>query len=96
MRQYLVRELIFFIMKLVFFGENVSFIYSAGTLFSKIVYYLSRLNRALKLKSFICSQKTYVFLNFVEKDVRLKWKKRVNVIITIITEYAWICLNVPK
>ena len=34
--------------------------------------------------------------NFVEKYLRLKWKKReVNVIITIIIEYAWICLNVP-
>ena len=37
-----------------------------------------------------CSQKTYVFLNFVEKYVRLilKWKKKINVVITIIAEHA--------
>ena len=32
--------------------------------------------------------KKYVFLNFVEKYVRLKGKKKVHVIITIIIEYA--------
>ena len=35
-------------------------------------------------------------LNFVEKYVRLKWKKKkVNVIIGTIIEYTWMCLNVP-
>ena len=32
--------------------------------------------------------KKYVFLNFVEKHVRLKRKKKLNVIITIVIEYA--------
>ena len=40
--------------------------------------------------------KKYVFLNFVEKYLRLKWKKEVNVIITSIIEYAQIFQNVPK
>ena len=40
-------------------------------------------------------KKTCVFLKFVEKYVRSKWKKKDNVIIIIITEYAW-CLNMPK
>ena len=35
-------------------------------------------------------------LKFVERYVTLKWKKKVNVIITIITEYAWIYLNMSK
>ena len=35
----------------------------------------------------ICIQKTYVLLNFVEKHVRLKWKKD-----SIFIEYAWILL----
>ena len=34
------------------------------------------------------------FLRFVEKYVKLKQKKKTaNVIITIIIEYAWICIN---
>ena len=38
--------------------------------------------------------KKHVFLNFMENYVRLKWKKKkVKVIITIIIEYTWICLN---
>ena len=44
----------------------------------------------------IVVRKTYVALNFVEKYVRLKNKKKnINVIITNIIEYAWTCLNVP-
>ena len=46
------------------------------------------------------SQKTYVFLKLVGKYVRLKGKKRklmyYYLIITVIIEYAKICLNVPK
>ena len=69
------------------------FIYFITTPVSKIACYFNRLSRALKLTSLY--SKTYVFLNFVEKYVRLKWKKKANVIITIIIEYAWICINVP-
>ena len=56
------------------------------------------MSRLLFLAWRLCSQKkTYVILYFVEKYVRLKWKKvKVNVIIPIIVEYARICLNVPK
>ena len=32
-------------------------------------------------------------VNFVEKYLRLTWKKEVNVITSIIIEYDWICLN---
>ena len=39
-------------------------------------------------------QKTYVFLNFVERSVWLKWKKKVNVIKTIIIE--WTLFNMPE
>ena len=37
--------------------------------------------------------KKHVSLNFIEKYVGLKWKKRVNIIIIIIIEYAWISIN---
>ena len=40
--------------------------------------------------------KNICLLNFVKKYVRLKWKKKVSIIITIIIEYARICLNVPN
>ena len=30
-------------------------------------------------------------LNFIGKYVRLKWKTKVNVVITMIIEYAWMC-----
>ena len=40
----------------------------------------------------IAVKKNHVFLNFVEKYVRLKVKKQGNVIIIIIIEYAWMCL----
>ena len=57
-----------------FSEENVSFIYSIiRTLFLKIAYYFSRLSRALKLTSLWSKN---VFLNFVEKCVRLKLKKK--------------------
>ena len=39
-----------------------------------------------------CSKKKQLFLNFVAKYYIVK-KKKVNVIITIIIEYALICLN---
>ena len=78
----------------------MSFVYSIKTLFQKIAYYLSRLSRALKLTS--CSQKTYAFLNVVEKYVRLNKKKKVNIIkLSLIcwhmSECAYInrILNVP-
>ena len=53
---------------------------------------LSRLNPALKWRH--CSQKKNVFLNFVEKYVRLKWillSKYYYEYAIIIIEYAWIC-----
>ena len=42
--------------------------------------------------------KKHVFLNLFEKYVRLKWKKKANLIITIIIEYASITriLNKPR
>ena len=59
-------------MKLVFRGKHE--FYSIIMLFSKIAYYFRRLSQALKFNH--CSQKTYVSLNFVEKYVRLKGKKK--------------------
>ena len=45
----------------------------------------------------IVVKKTYVFLNYAQKLVIWKCKKKqVNVIITIIIEYPWICVNVPE
>ena len=41
----------------------------------------------------IVVKKTYIFLNYIY--VRLKWKRKVNAIITINIEYAWIFLDVP-
>ena len=75
-----------------FFAENVSFIYSTITLFWNISYYFSGLEHWNWRP---CSQKKkHVFSNFVEKYVRLKAKKyKINFIITIIIEYAWICLR---
>ena len=84
-----------------FFEENVSFIYSIITLFWNIAYYFSGLSQALKLTSL--QSKIPDFLNFVEKYVRLKLKKKLmllkkklmllqkknNVIITTIIQYAW-------
>ena len=43
--------------------------------------------------SFKLIVKKHVFLIFVERYVRLKWKKKVNVISIIINEYAWMGLN---
>ena len=88
LQQYLVRELSFLSWNS-FSQKNVSFIYSIVAIFLKFMYYLSRLIRALKLT--YCNLKTYFFLNFVEKYVQLKWKKKVNNKLSIL--YAWICLN---
>ena len=74
-----------------FSEKNVSFIYFILALFSKIAHYLNRLGWALKWRH--CRQKICDSLNFVEKYVRLKWKTKVNVIITIIIENGWMCLN---
>ena len=90
--------------KTCFFEENVSFIYSIITLFWKIAFYLSRLNRAFKWRH--CSQKHICLFKFRWKVCKISWyvrcikvkKKKVNVIIAIIIkyawnpEYAWICL----
>ena len=73
------------------FWEKIRFIYSIIMLFWKIAYYLSRFSWTLKLRSF--SQKIYVFLNFVEKDLRLKWKKES----WCYCNYQyWIRLSMPK
>ena len=42
------------------------------------------------------SQKTYVFLKLVGKYVRLKKKKKVNVLLFDYNSHYWICLNMPK
>ena len=48
------------------------FIYAIITLFSKITYYLRRLS---SIEIDVIVAKKHVFLNFVEKYVRLKLKK---------------------
>ena len=69
-----------------FFEGKGVFLYFIIILSSYIVHYLGRLSLALKLTSL--KSKTYVFLNIIEKCARLKLTKKVNVIITIIIEYA--------
>ena len=89
MQEYVVRELSFLLYTC--FLRKIRFIYSIIMLFWKIAYYLSRFSWTLKLRSF--SQKIYVFLNFVEKDLRLKWKKES----WCYCNYQyWIRLSMPK
>ena len=84
----------FSIVNFVFLGYCESYLFYYNAIFED-AYYLRRLSRALKLTSFWSQKTCVVFLNFVE-NVRFKWKKKVDVVITIIIEYVWICLNVSK
>ena len=72
----------------------MSFILSITTLFLKIAYYLSRLSQILEWRH--CSQETYVFLNFVEKYVRSRWKKKkltsLQLSLLNMLEHAWMYL----
>ena len=67
----------------------MSFISSVITLFWEIAYYLSRLNRVLKLTSLL--SKNINLFKFRWKVCKIKVK--VNVTITIIIECAWLFLN---
>ena len=68
----------------------MSFIHSVMTLFKDCIFF-KKTQPSIEIDVIVV--KKYVFLNFVEKYVRLTWKNKVNVTIAIIIDYAWICVN---
>ena len=78
------------ITKLVFHVKRELYLFYYNTIFKDHIL-LKQTQSSIEIDAIIV--KKHVFFNFVEKYARFKWKKKVNVIITIIIEYAWMCLN---
>ena len=81
----------FLIIKLIFRGKSEFYLFCYNAILKDcVLFYWTQLS--IKIDVTVV-KKTFFILNFVEKYVRLKWRKEIK---CYFNYHYWICLNMPE